>query len=57
MTSIKKKLESNDLLVFTAKANDYHYKNHKQFSWVKKDKNKYQVSLKKILKILKKAKF
>ena len=56
MTSIKKKLESNDLLVFTAKANDYHYKNHKQFSWVKKNKNKYQVSLKKNFKNIKKSK-
>ena len=56
MTSIKKKLESNDLLVFTDKANDYHYKNHKHFSWVKKDNNKYQVSLKKNFKNVKKSK-
>ena len=30
-----------------AKASRFHFKNHKQFSWVKRVKDKYKISLKK----------
>ncbi len=44
---LKKKINENDLLVFVAKASRFHFKNHKQFSWVKRVKDKYKISLKK----------
>ena len=56
LKTLIKKLKSNDLLVFTAKATKFHYRNHRQFSWVKKDKNRYQVSLKKNFKNFKNSK-
>ena len=56
LKSLTKKLKDNDLLVFTAKATKYHFKNHKQFSWVKKNKKGYQVSLKKNFKDIKNSK-
>tara|TARA_B100000035_G_C20865979_1_gene493960 strand:+ start:49 stop:801 length:753 start_codon:yes stop_codon:yes gene_type:complete len=53
---LKKKLKQNDILVFTAKGTKYHLKNHRQFSWVKKYKNKYKISLKKNFKARKQSK-
>jgi len=44
---LKKKITQNDLLVFTAKGTNYQLRNHRQFSWVKKNKNGYQISVKK----------
>lgn len=50
LKKMKKKIKNNDLLVFTTKSSIYHKKNHTQFSWVKKIKNNYKVSLKKKFK-------
>ena len=50
LSLFKKKIQENDLLVFTAKGSNYHFKNHKNFSWVKKIKNTYKISLKKNFK-------
>ena len=47
LNSIKKKIKDNDLLVFVSKPSQFHLRNHKQFSWVKKVKNKHKISLKK----------
>ena len=47
LNKLKTKIKNNDILVFTAKATSYNKKNHTQFSWVKKVKNVYEVSLKK----------
>ena len=33
LSLFKKKIQENDLLVFTAKGSNYHFKNHKNFSW------------------------
>ena len=43
----KRKIQENDLLVFIAKGSNHHFKNHKDFSWVKKTKDTYKISLKK----------
>ncbi len=47
---LKKKIDENDLLVFTARGSNYHFKNHKQFSWVKNDRNGCKISIKKRFK-------
>ncbi len=56
LSLFKKKISKNDLLVFTAQGSNYHFKNHKDFSWVKKIKKKYKISLKKNFKNNKNAK-
>ena len=43
----KEKINENDLLVFTAKGTSYQLNNHKQFSWVRKNFNSYEISIKK----------
>lgn len=47
LNKMKKKIKKNDLLVFVANPSQFHLRNHKQFSWVKKIKNNHKISLKK----------
>ena len=56
LSLFKRKIQENDLLVFTAKGSNYHFKNHKDFSWVKKTKDIYKISLKKKFKSNKSSK-